>query len=483
MNELARLVVPALRWDETHGFRYLDGLIEDSLELGVGGFMIEGGPRDAVAALIARLHPESRHPLLVAVQAERGAGETIVGCTQLPPFGAVGSAALVHPDGQVAPALEAETIRRAARITARELRSLGANWALAPVCDVDAPDGDGTACSRAADADPAVVAAIAAEWVDACQADAVIACARHFPGEGGLPSRAGLRSSDGTAPFAAAVDAGVASVMVSLRATRVAGASGPAAASSAVVRDLLRGRLGFEGVVATAPLDRDDAIAPAQEPALAAAAVAAGCDVVLAPGDLHGTCDALARAARDGVISAPRTHEAIARVERWAGWGRPSPVREPTLDDLLWARQLADRATRYVRGSRPRVGGAVEVVAIAAASPRANPDPFAAVLRSAHVEVAESAAPTQGRREPLVILAMPGDECCGSVRADESAAVASAVRAGVAAGRDVAVIACCHPRGAAALAAAVHGDAAVVCAWDASRTMLEAAARAVITVR
>ena len=58
MSELARLVVPALRHDAAHGFGYLDGLIDDALELGVGGFLIEGGARADVAALVGRLHAE-----------------------------------------------------------------------------------------------------------------------------------------------------------------------------------------------------------------------------------------------------------------------------------------------------------------------------------------------------------------------------------------------------------------------------------------
>ncbi|HVZ48093.1 MAG TPA: glycoside hydrolase family 3 N-terminal domain-containing protein, partial [Gemmatimonadaceae bacterium] len=261
MHEFARLVVPALRWDDAHGFGYLEGLIDDALDLGAGGFLVEGGPREEVAALIGRLHAESRHPLLLAVPAGRGAGETIAGCTPLPPFGAVASVAVVpaavQPDGRAAPALDVDTVRRAARLTARELRTIGANWALAPVCDVDAPGADG-AGSRAASDDPAIVGAVVAEWIDACQADGVIACARNFPG-GDVSS------------FAAAIDAGVASVMVSSRAAPAFGARDAAAATAAIVRDLLRGRLGFEGLAVTAPLDRDDAVAPAREPALAVA--------------------------------------------------------------------------------------------------------------------------------------------------------------------------------------------------------------------
>ena len=52
---LAALLIPALRWDPTHGFAYLHDTIDDALELGVGGFLIRGGRRDAITALTKAL--------------------------------------------------------------------------------------------------------------------------------------------------------------------------------------------------------------------------------------------------------------------------------------------------------------------------------------------------------------------------------------------------------------------------------------------
>ena len=50
-HPLAPLLVPELRWDPGHGFTYLDELIGDALELGVGGFLITGGSPDDVVML------------------------------------------------------------------------------------------------------------------------------------------------------------------------------------------------------------------------------------------------------------------------------------------------------------------------------------------------------------------------------------------------------------------------------------------------
>ena len=98
---VASLLVPALPWDASNGFAYLSEGIEDALELGVGGFILRGGPHDQVAALAAALKAASREPLLLASDAERGAGEQYQGCTELPPLGALGALAL-HDDSGIA---------------------------------------------------------------------------------------------------------------------------------------------------------------------------------------------------------------------------------------------------------------------------------------------------------------------------------------------------------------------------------------------
>ena len=522
MNETAKLLVPALRWDRAHGFRYLDGLIDDALELGVGGFLVDGGPREEVATLVARLHAESAHPLLVAASVERGAGGSFQGLTQLPSFGAIATVAVVHQEGSDLPALDVEVVRRAARLAVRELKSLGVNWALGPVCDVDVAHGNPIIGARGASGDPAVVGAIVAEWIDACQADAVLACAMHFPGlgrtavmghegsGGPTPAPTGrpmlslkdgvafLRSSD-FRPFAAAIDAGVGSVMVAPVSVPAFNASEGAMTSAAMIENVLRAELAFDGIAVTVPFDREPTVAASHEAAAAVSAVAAGCDAVLAPGDLSGVADALARAASRSVLGAGRVREARERIERRAGWAQPSPVREPSMDDILWSRQLADRAVRYARGGRPRVGATIEVVAAGLPStvgvrsgmlttwtPEAAPEPvdtgpFVATLRAMHIDVTESTAPDPRERAPLVIVHAPSARVGEAVTREHIRAVCAMANAAGDTGRDVVVVACCHPREGAALVGGLTGNVAVLSVWDETQPMLEAAARALVS--
>ena len=169
---VASLLVPALRWDAAHGFEYLRDFIDEALELGVGGFLIFGGTRQSVRTLAADLHERSRVPLLLASDVERGAGQQFAGCIGLPPFAALGESR--NPD----------VLRRAARITARELKQLGLNWALAPVCDLDVAPFSPIVSTRALGSNATDISELLMEWVDACQAEGVLACAKHFPGHG-----------------------------------------------------------------------------------------------------------------------------------------------------------------------------------------------------------------------------------------------------------------------------------------------------------
>ncbi len=154
---IASLLVPALRWNAEHGFSHLQRTIDEALRARVGGFLMFGGTRTAAAELAAELHERSAIPLLIAADAERGAGQQFDGCVALPPLGALGL--LENP----------AAMRRAGQITARDLKRTGINWALAPVCDLDLAPGDANIGTRAAGDDPARVGVMIAEWIDGCQ--------------------------------------------------------------------------------------------------------------------------------------------------------------------------------------------------------------------------------------------------------------------------------------------------------------------------
>src|SRR6476469_2431952 len=151
---VAQHVVPRLEWSEERGFDASRELRERALELGVGGFILSPAPQEDVRALTKELRTRAKHPLLIAATMERGAGQALIGATGLPPLAAIASLG------------DADAVRKAARLTAREARTLGVTWALAPVLDLDVNPENPIVGSRSFGSDPALVAWA---WIEARQ--------------------------------------------------------------------------------------------------------------------------------------------------------------------------------------------------------------------------------------------------------------------------------------------------------------------------
>lgn len=479
---LASLLVPALRWDSGHGFSHLQRTIDEALELGVGGFLFFGGPRSAAAELAAELHVRSAIPLLIAADAERGAGQQFDGCVALPPLGALGF--LEDP----------AIMRRAGQITARDLKRTGLNWALAPVCDLDFAPGNTIVGTRSAGDDPERAGTLIAEWIDGCQSEGVMACAKHFPGHGradsdshgSLPSvtvGATWMEKDDLAPFRAAIDAGVASVMTAHVAYPALDPSGaPATLSAPILTSLLRGMMEFDGLIVSDALDMRGVLAAGPEPEIAVRAIAAGCDVLLAPSDLASLARALDRAAQRGELNDERVRDARERRDRWALWARPGAGREPSLDDEMWSRQAADASVHLVRGSIPRMGRAAEIVHVDDDASGPWPVPsrahFVQALAALEIEANVIDMRSTGTRVPVLIAAF-ADSVAGKTEAGFSRVSRDRIERAVAIAheqkRETLVVLFSHPRHAAQVAAAPN----VLCAWGGEKPMQAAAARVI----
>jgi len=480
VNEsIGALLIPELRWDPQHGYTHMQGLVDDALEIGVGGFVIANGPRAQVAELAETLQRASKHPLLIAAPAERGAGASIDGCTGLPPLAALG---LLHDE---------DVLRRAARLTARELRSTGINWALAPVADLAIVRAHPYLGARALHHDPQKVAEWAVAWIDACQAEGVLSTAMHLPGEGRAntdPSLSESRVDEAGAtlwgtdlvPFRAAVDAGVATVLASSVSYIRLDASGAGAAWSRVIlQELMRDELQYEGLIVAPPPSVGAARALGDEGAAAVAMLDAGCDLVLAPENLDLVIERTTRAVDAGLLDAAKLDASASRRAFWADWGRSSSGREATLDDVLWARQVSDTVVHAVRGVFANIGPVVDVILVDDDAPTAREQdfaPFLATLRAVGLGPRCVAGPTDEGRG-AVCIAIRGAPMSGRGRAgyqaQTRARVAQLVSDARSARRSVVAVLLGPP----VLADEVPEVPNVICAWSSDRAMQEAAAR------
>lgn len=478
-------VIAAIRWDDEHGFALER---DDALALaraGIGGVFLQGGPVDAVAGLVEALRAAAPHPLLVATDAERGAGQRFAGATGLPPLGALAAAG------------DLDAVRLAARVTARELRAVGVTWAMAPVVDLDAGADNPIVGSRAAGAAAEPAATVVSEWIDAAQAEGVLACAKHFPGLGrasGDPHRApvtiaapahALAGTD-LAVFSTAIDAGVASVLVGHAAYPALDAAGaPASQSRAIITNLLRGRLGFDGLVVSDAVAMDAAVAPwgGDEARAAVRALAAGCDVVLWPDDPWRVAQAIEAAWRDGTLDSDASRAAADRRTDWAVRAAPGAVRPLTLGELTRAKGLGDAAVHQVRGRALPLGDSIELITVDDddAHPLPSPDRrwFAQALAFAGRTVVPVATPSADRRDPVLVAAYADIRPWKGHAAFTSAArlqVRGALEAAARMYRPALVVLFGHPRRAAELPEATD----LLCAWGGDRAMQEAAARRVL---
>src|SRR4051812_44245907 len=353
MSEIAELFYPAIRWDATHGFEEQRAAIDEALKLGVGGFIIFGGPSEQVAALTEDLHSKSRVALLIGADLERGAGQQFAGQTALPPLAAIASLE------------DLQSIRRAAGVSALEARALGINWIYAPDCDLDIEPNNPIIGTRSFGSDPERVGEYAAAWIDACQAEGVLACAKHFPGHGRttvdshkeLPrvdaSEDTLRETD-LVPFRRAIERGVASVMsahVSFPALDPSGA--PGTLSRPILTELLREEMQFTGLVVTDALIMEGVLGGGESEAVVRA-LDAGCDCLLYPSNVAESERAVQRAIDDKRLSADRIHQSIERRRRWARWAALSrETNRPARDESGWSTQLAEQVVHLVRGKLP----------------------------------------------------------------------------------------------------------------------------------
>lgn len=364
-RDLAQLLIPVLRWTPSGGFAETRPLIEQALALGVGGFQLVGGEQDGVRALAKELQLKSRQPLLIAADLERGAGQQFAGATGLPPL-----AAITALD-------DIEALRRAARLTAREARTMGVNWNLAPVCDLDLLLDNPVVGTRAMGTDARKVAQLVTAWVEACQAEGVLACAKHFPGTGRVLRDPALElpvvdtpadqlKEQDLQPFRAAISGGVASVMTAhvsyptLDSSRL-----PATLSREMLQWLLRQQLKFDNLIVSDLMTRA-AVTDGRSVADAAVlAVRGGCDVLLGPGDLVETLDALERALDDGTLEPERVKQSVRRRLKWAQWASPpNDWRRPSGADTAWGALLADKVIRVEHGPLPTMGAVTEVAIV-----------------------------------------------------------------------------------------------------------------------
>lgn len=266
--------------------------------------------------------PDTTHstPMLVATDQEGGNVQVLQG----PGFSTIPSAL---EQGR----MDVGTLRSEATTWGAELASAGITLNLAPVMDL--VDGDAAANApighwdRQYGADADTIVAHADAFAAGMRASGVMVAPKHFPGLGRVSGNTDVSAdvhdthttSDDAAVdvFRRGIEAGARVVMVSSAVYDRIDAAHPAVFSPVVVTDLLRGDLGFSGVVITDDLSRAAQVQAWTPGERAVSAIEAGCDIVLvsaAPEVAQPMVETVLAKAQVDPAFAATVHAAAARV-------------------------------------------------------------------------------------------------------------------------------------------------------------------------
>ncbi|WP_255949692.1 glycoside hydrolase family 3 protein [Streptomyces odontomachi] len=256
-------------------------------------------------------------PLLIATDQEYGIVERVgTPATLMPGAMALGAG------GSTSDA------REAARIGGTELRAIGIRQDYAPDADVNVNPANPVIGVRSFGADPEAVARMVAAQVKGYQSAGIASTSKHFPGHGdtatdshyGFPiiqhTRAQWDELDAP-PFRAAVAAGIDSIMTAHIMVPALDDSGDAATlSQPILTGILRGELGYDGVVITDSLGMAGVREKYGDDRVPVLALKAGVDQLLNPPDLDVAWHAVLDAVKGGELTEDRLDESILRILR-----------------------------------------------------------------------------------------------------------------------------------------------------------------------
>ncbi|WP_405772948.1 glycoside hydrolase family 3 protein [Streptomyces sp. NBC_01538] len=286
---------------------------------------------DQLAALTAQLRAE-RDDVLVAIDEEGGDVTRLEVRT--------GSS---FPGNHALGAIDDVRLTRdVAHELGHRLRACGVNLNWAPSADVNSNPANPVIGVRSFGADPELVARHTAAYVTGLQSAGVAACTKHFPGHGdtSVDSHHALPRIDASrpvvldrelSPFRAAVAAGTRAVMSAHILIPSLDPDRPATLSHPVLTDLLRGELGYTGLIVTDGMEMRAIAGTYGIERGSVLAIAAGADAICVGGGLaddetvRRLRDALIEAVRSGELPEDRLADAAERVRTLAHWTASAP--------------------------------------------------------------------------------------------------------------------------------------------------------------
>ncbi|MDK2813605.1 MAG: beta-N-acetylhexosaminidase [Clostridiales bacterium] len=294
-----------------------------SRDLQVGGMMCRAMSAQDVVSSVTQLQQNSKTPMLIAANLEAGGNGIVQEGTK------IGAQMAVAATGDTQYAYELGSI------CAQQAKSVGANYAFAPVIDIDFNFRNPITNTRTYGSDPDTVLAMGQAYLKGCQENGIIASIKHFPGDGVDERDQHLLTSVNSLSceewdktygkiYKTLIEDGAKTVMaghIMQPAYSRALCPGikdrdilPASLSKELLCGLLREKLGFQGLIIsdattmtgmTAAMPRDRAVPYA---------IAAGCDMFLFAKNLEEDVRFMFDGLKNGILSRERLEEAVTRI-------------------------------------------------------------------------------------------------------------------------------------------------------------------------
>ncbi len=299
--------------------KYLSDIIDKYKPGGFILFAINFETPEQTRALIRDMQALSDIPLFIAVDEEGGRVARLgntgkMSVTLLPPAAVIGKTG------------DTENAEKAAGIIAVELKALGFNMNMAPIADVNTNPANTVIGDRTYSDDPVEAGVMAAAAAQSMQAENIIAVLKHFPGHGdtNADTHSGAVVLNHSkehldevefVPFKTGIDAGADAVMTAhIKLPQITDTDLPATMSPVILTDILRGELGFGGIIITDSMDMGAVKNYWQADEAAVNAMKAGIDIILMPEDIQLAVSGIKKAVESGVLSIRRINESVSRI-------------------------------------------------------------------------------------------------------------------------------------------------------------------------
>ena len=288
----------------------------------VGGIIyFSANLKDSVQTkeMIKNTQSYSKIPLFIGVDEEGGivsrlGSNSAMGVTHHPPMKEIGMSE--NP----------EKAYEVGRVLGEELSYLGFNVDFAPVADILVNGENSVIGNRSFGTVPESVASMVSEAVKGMEEKGVSATLKHFPGHGSTysDSHTGYAASSRTLtelennefiPFASGIEAGADFVMVAhITLVNATEEKLPATLSKEVVEGMLKGKLGYKGIIITDAMNMGAIVNDYTTEEATVKSILAGCDMVLMPKDLNRAHSAVMEAVASGEITEERINESVKKI-------------------------------------------------------------------------------------------------------------------------------------------------------------------------